>query len=77
MGKKARAIGFAVYLDQLSREEDPDTDILLLTADAGPAEILAAAEKLGGTVLVKQTVPAERTWKRTAELINGEVRYLD
>jgi hypothetical protein len=50
---------------------------LLLTADAGPAEILAAAEKLGGTVLVKQTVPAERTWKRTAELINGEVRYLD
>ena len=81
MGKKARAIGFAVYLDQLDRlaeEEDGwDVDTLLLCGDAAPAEILAAVEKLEGTVLAVKTEPAERTWKRKAILENGEVRYFE
>ena len=78
MGKKARAIGFAVYLDRLSEENDGwDVDTLLLTGGAGPAEILAAAERLSGTVLAAKTEPAEQVWKRKAILEDGEVRFLD
>ena len=78
MGKKARAIGFAVYLDRLSAySEGWDVDTLLLTGDAGPAQILAAAESLPGSVLAAKSEPADRTWKRKAILENGEVRYLD
>ena len=78
MGKKARAIGFAVYLDRLSAySEGWDVDTLLLTGDAGPSQILAAAESLPGSVLAAKSEPADRTWKRKAILENGEVRYLD
>ena len=78
MGKKARAIGFAVYLDRLPEEDDGwDVDTLLLTGEASPAEILAAAERLPGTVLAVKTEPTEQVWKRKAILENGEVRWLD
>ena len=77
MHKNARAIGFAVYLDQLEEPGDGALDTLLLCGDAAPAEILAAVEKLPGTVLAAKAIPADRTWKRLAELVNGEVRYLD
>lgn len=77
MGKRARAIGFAVYLDQLDRDEDDDVDTLLLTGDADPAEILAAVRELPGTVLAAKTAPTDRRWKRMAQLEDGEVRYLD
>ena len=78
MGKQARAIGFAVYLDQLEEDQDGwDVDTLLLTGGAGPAEILAAAERMEGTVLCAKKKPAQRTWKREARLEEGEVRYLD
>ena len=78
MGKKARAIGFAVYLDRLPEEDDGwDVDTLLLTGDASPAEVLAAAETLPGTVLAMKTEPVEQVWKRKAIVENGEVRWLD
>ena len=80
MGKNARAIGFAVYLDQLERLEEGDewdVDTLLLCGDSSPAESLAAAESLPGTVLAVKTEPERRSWKRRAILENGEVRYLD
>ena len=77
MGKRARAIGFAVYLEQLEDAEDWDVDTLLLCGDAAPGEVLAAAEKLPGTVLALKQEPAERNWRRKAVLENGEVRYLD
>ena len=80
MGKKARAIGFAVYLDQLEHLEaadEWDVDTLLLCPDAAPGDILAAAESLPGTVLAVKTEPGRRSWKRRAILNNGEVRYLD
>lgn len=78
MGKQARAIGFAVYLDQLEEDQDGwDVDTLLLTGGASPAEILAAAERMEGTVLCAKKKPAQRTWKREARLEEGEVRYLD
>ena len=79
MGKNARAIGFAVYLDQLEGLAEPDewdVDTLLLTGDESPAGILAAAESLPGTVLAVKTEPERRSWKRKAILENGEVRYL-
>ena len=81
MGKNARAIGFALYLDQLDRlaEEEGgwDVDTLLLYADEDPARVLAAVERMDGTVLTARARPAQRTWKREARLENGEVRYLD
>ena len=80
MGKNARAIGFAVYLDQLERLDEADewdVDTLLLCPDAAPADILAAAESLPGTVLAVKTEPERRSWKRKAILETGEVRYLD
>lgn len=80
MGKNARAIGFAVYLDQLERLDEADewdVDTLLLCPGAAPAEILAAAESLPGTVLAVKTEPERRSWKRKAILEDGEVRYLD
>lgn len=80
MGKNARAIGFALYLDQLDRLEPEkdryDVDTLLLVEDATPAQILAAAEGLEGSVLAAKTMPADRRWKRLAKLQNGEVQYL-
>ena len=78
MGKKARAIGFAVYLDRLPEaDEGWDVDILLLTGGADAAQVLKAAENLPGSVLAVSSEPADRTWKRKAILEHGEVRYLD
>ena len=78
MGKKAKAIGFAVYLDRLPEDQDGwDVDTLLLVGDADPGEILAAAESLPGSVLAAKAEPADRVWKRRAVLEKGEVRYLD
>ena len=79
MGKKARAIGFAVYLDRLPVEdkEQADADTLLIFGDAAPGEVLAAVEAIGGTVLAAKTQPAQGRWKRRAVLEHGEVRYLD
>ena len=77
MGKKARAIGFAVYLDRLPEEEGGwDVDTLLLTGDASADQILAAAESLSGSVLAAKSEPGDRVWKRKAILKDGEVRYL-
>ena len=78
MGKNARAIGFAVYLDQLERiSGGSGVDTLLLCGDAAPADILAAAEALPGTELAARSIPVDRTFSRLAKLENGEVRYLD
>ena len=79
MGKNARAIGFALYLDQLEQLEETaewDVDTLLLCGGAEPAEILAAAESLPGTVLAVKAEPERRNWKQKAILEHGEVRYL-
>ena len=78
MGKKARAIGFAVYLDRLpvEDEEQADADTLLIFGDAAPGAVLAAVESIAGTVLAVKEAPAEGRWKRRAVLEDGEVRYL-
>lgn len=81
MGRKSRAIGFAVYLDQLERLAEPpvfDVDTVLLhEPDADPASVLAAVEGLPGTVLAALAPPGGRTWKRLAKLTGGEVRILE
>lgn len=84
MGRNARAIGFAVYLDLLERLDGDapryDADVLLLY-DPGesPAIIRACAERLhreGKSVLVQPAAPAESRVRQTAKIQDGSVVYL-
>ena len=77
MGRNARAIGFAVYLDLLeNREEESfDVDTLILhDGSADPLTLTAAAEEAAaaGTVLVTRELPAGRTWKHLRRFEKGE-----
>ena len=72
MGKNAKAIGFAVYLDALERfldksdEYDVDT-VLLYKDDDDAAAVLAEAEKLrkqGVSVIALKTVPANLKYRQ-------------
>lgn len=70
--KKARAVGFALYLGDLERyfPEEPDvTDVLLLAEEKDAAEALAESERLnaqGLSVRVAREIPADARF--------GEVR---
>lgn len=72
MGKEGGAIGFAVYLDELSRflarKEEHDVDTLLVYGpDSDPANIIALARKLteeGKTVHVQPEGPASLTYRQ-------------
>ena len=73
MGKKGSAIGFAVNVDLLQRQEKQSSEVdtlILHDPDVSPARILAAMEQAGkeGTVLVAQSVPADRSFKKLVEL---------
>lgn len=79
MGRKARAIGFAIYLDllqELYREENGlDVDTLILhdgTVDT--VALTAAAEEAAkeGTVLVAKQPPQGRRWKTLVRYEKGE-----
>ena len=70
MGRKARAIGFAVYLGLLEnrshREDAFDVDTLILhDGTADPMELMAASQEAAalGTVLVTREFPQGRNWK--------------
>jgi len=78
MGRKARAIGFAVYLDLLenrsSREDAFDVDTLILhDGSADPMVLTAAAEEAAsqGTVLVTRELPKGRSWKALRRFEKG------
>ena len=66
MGKPGQAIGFAVYMDQLERFEQPeqsyDVDVLLLYGpDVSPeavSETAAALRQQGNSVRVERSIPA-------------------
>ena len=80
MGRKAKAIGFAVYLGLLEnrdRLEDAfDVDTLILHDGTVKARILTAAASeaaKSGTVLVARQLPRGRTWKNLIRYENGEV----
>ena len=72
MGKAGGAIGFAVYLDELSRflGQPPDYDVdtlLVYTPDDDPTAVIAAATRLtdqGITVHVQPDGPADVTFRR-------------
>lgn len=80
MGRKAKAIGFAIYLDllqELQREEnDFDVDTLILhdgTVDT--VTLTAAAEEAAreGSVLVASQLPTGRNWKKLVRFEQGKV----
>ena len=80
MGKHARAIGFAVYLDQLERlaKEPPyDVDTLLVCSpDTDPRVIMERAEAIiaeGKSVVVQETIPAKLRYRSVETLSTKEV----
>ena len=85
MGKKASAIGFAVYLDLLERlcedaaRYDVDT-VLLYDADADLAAVSAAVrELLTGceSVTAQCALPEKLTYRRLVRLCGNEVREVE
>ena len=80
MGRKAKAIGFALYVDllqELQRESNAyDVDTLILhDGSVETAQLTAAAEEAAktGTVLVARQKPANRDWKKLIRFENGKV----
>ena len=78
MGRKSRAIGFAVYADLLqerSREDNSfDVDTLILhdgTVSLSEVNRAAKAASRNGSVLVATTPPKGRSWKNLVTLKGG------
>ena len=76
LGRNARAIGFAIYVDLLQAEEtclDVDT-LILHDGSISPQRLTAAAEKAAetGTVLVAGQLPEGRSWKTLIRFEKGE-----
>lgn len=78
MGRKSRAIGFAVYADLLqerSREDNSfDVDTLILhdgTVSLPEVNRAAKAASKNGSVLVATTPPKGRSWKNLVTLKGG------
>ena len=79
MGRKSRAIGFAVYADLLQErnQEDSsfDVDTLILhdgTVSLSEVNRAAKAASKNGSVLVATTPPKGRSWKNLVTLGGGE-----
>ena len=74
MGKNSRAVGFAVYLDQialLDREDELDADVLLVYGKAAPERVRKEADALraaGKSVLALPVRPADGRFGKIAEL---------
>ena len=78
MGRKAKAIGFAVYLGLLEnrniREDAFDVDTLILhDGTADPLELMRASQEAAalGTVLVTRELPKGRNWKILRQFEKG------
>lgn len=78
MGRRSRAIGFAIYLDMLqqrSGEEDTqDIDTLIVHDGSVNTALLAqAAAKAAeqGSVLVSTSIPKDRTWNQIKRFEKG------
>ena len=79
LGRKAKAVGFAIYVDLLQELQDRenlfDVDTLILhdgTVDAKTLTAAAAGAAAGGTVLVAKQPPEGRSWKRLIRFEKGE-----
>ena len=80
MGRRGGAVGFAVYLDRLSRmPEDArtyDVDTLLLYDEGCDLTALYAAAatlRQEGSVMLQKEIPANLTYGRLARFAKGEV----
>ena len=81
LGRKSRAIGFAVYVDllqELQKEENAfDVDTLILHDGTAATEELMEAVKQAsetGSVLVSRTLPEGRGWKTLVRLGKGDAQ---
>ena len=76
MGKRCRAMGFALYLDLLQEEQPPyDLDLLILrNPRQTPEELLELVREASreGRVLVAPQPPKDRTWNRLLDFRKGE-----
>lgn len=85
MGRRSRAIGFAVYLDLLEqnakKQKEFDVDnVLLYDGEADFAEIERVRDKCmarGESVFVQRQAPEGKTWRRLMRLKNGEVEIIE
>ncbi len=85
MHRRARAVGFAVYLDLLERldgeTETVDVDtVLLYGPEQSPAALLRAVQTLsanGESVTAQHTVPEKLRYRRLARLEGNEVRIIE
>lgn len=82
MGRRSRAIGFAINLNLLERRqaEQEDVDILLLYDPAEQVDtVMQAVETLGreGSVLAAADVPQRRNWRKAARLEKGEILWIE
>lgn len=79
MGRRSRAIGFAIYMDMLQelyRDESAfDVDTVILhdgTVDTVTLTAAAEAAAKEGSVLVTRQLPQGRNWKRVVRFEKGE-----
>ncbi|MEY8367205.1 ATP phosphoribosyltransferase regulatory subunit [Anaerovoracaceae bacterium 42-11] len=85
MGKKAGAIGFAVYLDALdrldSREKVYDFDVVFLYDEKSDLRfVMKEAKEMrdkGESVLLQRSIPAKMTYRKLLKLEDGEVKILE
>lgn len=79
MGRKAKAIGFAIYVDLLqglySREQEQSVDTLILhdgTVDTAVLTAVAEEAAKNGTILVTRSLPERRSYKALIRFEKGE-----
>lgn len=85
MGKKSKAIGFAVYIDMLERLEESqnqyDVDAVILYDDSADISALNDAVKLmtssGKTVMAQKTVPDKIRYKQLLKLQERGVEIIE
>ena len=85
MGKKAGAIGFAVYLDSLDRldpsEKVYDFDVVFLYDEKSDLRLLMKEAKdmrdKGESVLLERSIPEKMTYRKLLKLEDGEVKILE
>lgn len=85
MGKRAGAIGFAVYLDLLEalaeERSEYDADVVLLYGEGESARAVSAAvariTDKGDTVIAARSIPAQVKYKKLMKINNGEVSSIE
>lgn len=80
MGRSSRAIGFALYLSMLERQNENsglfDVDTLIIhDGSIAPAELVTLSEEAAktGSVLVAAQKPENRRYRHLIRVVNGEV----